>query len=97
MPEGGTGNGLMHKRWGMGLILMGLGLLLLVLWIARRPTPTTPGVLEVNGRIEGDQAAVGAKVGGKIVRLAVSEGDQLESGALIAALASDQVQAQLRL
>jgi membrane fusion protein (multidrug efflux system) len=38
---------------------------------------------------------VGAKVGGKIVRLTVGEGDQLEAGALIAALASDQVQAQL--
>jgi HlyD family secretion protein len=61
----------------------------------RRPVPPLPGILEANGRIEGNQAALGAKVGGKIVRLAVREGDALEAGALIAELASDHVVAQL--
>jgi HlyD family secretion protein len=85
----------MHKRWGIGLALIGLGILLVVLWRAWQSTPTTPGILEVNGRVEGDQAAVGARVGGKIVRLVIREGDRLAAGALIAELASDQVQAQL--
>lgn len=57
---------------------------------------SVPGILEASGRIEGDQAAVGAKVGGKLVRLAVREGDRLKAGQLIAEMASDQVQAQLQ-
>ncbi len=74
---------------------MGAGILAAFLWIGLRPTPSAPGILEVNGRVEGDQAAVGPKVGGKIVRLTVREGNRLESGEIIAELASDQVQAQL--
>jgi NADH-quinone oxidoreductase subunit N len=61
----------------MGLALIDLVLLLLVLWVTRRPTPTPARVLEVNGRIEGDPATVGAKIRGKVVRLAVGEGDRI--------------------
>ncbi len=61
-----------------------LGGLALAGSLAWRPASSPQGVLEVNGRIEGDQAAVGAKVGGKVVRLAVREGDRLEVGALVA-------------
>src|SRR5262245_27571018 len=81
------------RRVALGV--MALGVLALAVWLVWRPTPPVPGVLEANGRVEGDQAAVGTKVSGKIVRLVVREGDQLEAGALIAELASDQVQAQL--
>lgn len=79
-----------------GLVLIVLGTLALVLWMALRPAPSKPGLLETSGRIEGDQAAVGAKVGGKIVRLAVREGERLAAGALVAELASEQVLAQLQ-
>lgn len=54
-----------------------------------------PGILEASGRIEGDQAAVGAKIGGRIVRLPIREGQALEAGELIAELSSDQARAQL--
>jgi HlyD family secretion protein len=84
----------MKRRWGLGLTALVLTGLALALWVARRPAPG-PAVLEVSGRIEGDQAAVAAKVGGKIVRLAVREGDRVEAGAVIVHLASDQVRAQL--
>ncbi len=84
----------MNRRWGLGLAVLALASLALVLWVARRPAPG-PAVLEVSGRIEGDQAAVAAKVGGRLVRLAVREGDRAEAGALIAELASDQAKAQL--
>ncbi len=84
----------MRKRWALGLGLL-IGVLALGgIWLALRPAPLS-GVLETSGRIEGDQSAVGPKVGGKLVRVVVREGDQMEAGLLIAELASDQVQAQL--
>lgn len=63
-------------------------------WISRRPAGPA-GIIEASGRVEGDQAAVGPKVGGKIVQLAVREGQQVQGGQVIAELASEQVQAQL--
>ena len=84
----------MTKRWPIGLGALVGALALGGMWLAWRPTPLE-GVLETSGRIEGDQAAVGPKVGGKLVRVAVREGDRLEAGALIAELASDQVRAEL--
>jgi HlyD family secretion protein len=85
----------MTKRWGIGVIGALMGAVVLgALWLAWRPAPLV-GVLEASGRIEGDQAAVGPKIAGKVARISVREGDRLEAGALIAELASDQVQAQL--
>lgn len=59
------------------------------------PDDPTAGILEASGRIEGDQAAVGAKIGGRVVRLPVREGQAVEAGQLIAELSSDQARAQL--
>jgi membrane fusion protein YbhG len=64
-------------------------------WKIWRPAPPSPGIVDASGRIEGDQAALGAKVGGKIVRMAVREGNEVTAGQLIAQLASEQVVAQL--
>lgn len=65
-------------------------------WIyIRSASDPAPGILEASGRIEGDQAAVGAKIGGRIVRVPVREGQTLEAGQLIADLSSDQARAQL--
>jgi HlyD family secretion protein len=54
-----------------------------------------PGVLEASGRVEGDQAAVGAKIGGRIIRLPIKEGQTLKGSELIAELSSEQVKAEL--
>ncbi|MBI2493949.1 MAG: efflux RND transporter periplasmic adaptor subunit [Candidatus Rokubacteria bacterium] len=86
----------MRKRTTAGVALVALVALGLAVWVVGRPVPGAWGVLETSGRIEGDQAAVGAKVGGKIVRLAVREGTRVQAGELIAALASEQVEAQLQ-
>jgi len=76
--------------------IIGVAALGLVAWmlVGQSPSPMR-GVLETSGRIEGDQAAVAAKVGGQIVRLSVGEGDRVDARALISELASAQVQAQL--
>jgi HlyD family secretion protein len=64
-------------------------------WLVLRPAKQPSGILEVNGRVGGDESAVGPRVGGKVVGLRVREGERLDSGALIAELASDQLRAQL--
>jgi HlyD family secretion protein len=83
------------KAWMVVAALAALGGAALGIGLVRSSGPSSPRVLEVSGRVEGDQAAVGAKVGGKIVRLAVREGDRVGAGEPIALLASEQARAQL--
>ncbi|MBI3456309.1 MAG: efflux RND transporter periplasmic adaptor subunit [Candidatus Rokubacteria bacterium] len=85
----------MKKTWIAVAALVALGGAALGLGLVRPSGPSPPRGLEVSGRVEGDQAAVGAKVGGKIVRLAVREADRVRAGEPIAQLASEQAQAQL--
>lgn len=77
------------------VIVGALGLAAAAAWLLWQPATQEPGLLDISGRIEGDQAAVGAKVGGRIVRLPAHEGAKLEAGDLIAELASEQAQAHL--
>ena len=76
-------------------LLLALVLGAAVLWFYWPRTGAVPGILEGSGRVEGDQAAVGAKVSGRIIRLAIREGQTLKAGDLIAELSSDQTKAQL--
>src|SRR6516165_9895000 len=85
----------MTKRWTALLAIVVVAGLVLAAWWVRRPPATAPGVLETSGRIEGDQAAVGAKIAGKILRVAVREGESIAADTLIAELASEQLTAQL--
>lgn len=81
------------------LLIGSVGLLLAVAlgsWAYLRSSDDpNPGILEASGRIEGDQAAVGAKIGARIVNLPIREGEALEAGQLIAELSSEQARAQL--
>jgi membrane fusion protein YbhG len=82
----------MKKQVGL---ISGAALSALVLWILWPRAEATPGILEAGGRVEGDQVAVGAKVGGRIIHLPVREGQTLSVGEVIAELSSEQVKAQL--
>ncbi|HEY7039638.1 MAG TPA: HlyD family efflux transporter periplasmic adaptor subunit [Methylomirabilota bacterium] len=53
-----------------------------------------PGVLGVSGRIEGDDAAIGAKISGRIREITVREGDRVEAGQVIAVLDDAQIRAR---
>jgi membrane fusion protein YbhG len=53
-----------------------------------------PGIVAVSGRIEGDDAAVGAKTSGRIREITVREGDRVEPGQPIAVLDDAQVRAR---
>jgi HlyD family secretion protein len=75
--------------------LLVLGLLGLGAWRLFFAGPgLPPGVIGVSGRIEGDDAAVGAKTSGRISEITVREGDHVEAGQVIAVLDDAQVRAR---
>jgi HlyD family secretion protein len=75
------------------LVLLGLAGLA-AWWFVLRPSGPPPGVIEVSGRIEGDDAAVAAKTAGRIREVTVREGDHVEAGQVIARLDDEQIRAR---
>jgi HlyD family secretion protein len=51
-------------------------------------------IVHLSGRIEGDEAAVAAKVGGRVREISVREGDKVTAGQVIAILDDEQVRAR---
>jgi HlyD family secretion protein len=80
------------------LLVAVLVLLALVGWGAWRfffaGSGLPPGILGVSGRIEGDDAAVSAKISGRIREITVREGDRVEAGHVIAVLDDAQIRAR---
>ena len=58
------------------------------------PPDVPPGLIAVSGRIEGDEAAVAAKIAGRVRELTVREGDQVEAGQVVAVLDDEQIRAR---
>jgi HlyD family secretion protein len=58
------------------------------------PAGLPPGVIGVSGRIEGDDAAVAAKIAGRIREITVREGDRVEAGQIVAVLDDEQIRAR---
>ena len=61
-------------------------------WWTDRAAPS--GLLQINGRIEGDQIAVAPKAAGRIAELLAREGDEVKAGQLLAKLADEAVDAR---
>ena len=61
-------------------------------WWTDLATPS--GLLQINGRIEGDQIAVAPKAAGRIAEVLVREGDEVKAGQLLARLADEAVDAR---
>ncbi|TWU35724.1 Multidrug resistance protein MdtN [Novipirellula aureliae] len=61
-----------------------------------RVEPLPDGLVQANGRIEGDHVTVASKFAGKIKELLVREGDSVEEGQVLARLECEQVKAKLR-
>jgi HlyD family secretion protein len=53
-----------------------------------------PNVIDVSGRIEGDDSVVASKTAGRIREISVREGDEVKAGQVIAVLDDEQVRAR---
>jgi HlyD family secretion protein len=65
-----------------------------VAWRRFGVSATPQGVIVLSGRIEGDEAAVAPKLGGRILEVHVREGDTVKATDVIALLDDDQVRAR---
>ncbi len=62
-------------------------------FVIRKPAGPT-NVIKLSGRIEGDDATISAKIGGRIREIKVREGDKVKAGQVIAMIDDDQVNAR---
>jgi len=83
----------MKKR--IPIVIVALAIIGAGVWYFVLRTPATdPNIIKLSGRIEGNDAAVSAKVSGRIREISVREGDQVKSGQLIAVIDDEQVRAR---
>jgi HlyD family secretion protein len=75
-------------------LLAGAGLVAYQLWFGDDVLPE--GLIQVNGRIEGDRIVVAARYPGRVVRLLAREGDTVQAGQALAQLDDTQARAQVR-
>lgn len=73
-------------------LLLGGGVLAWRLWFSAPAVPA--GVIQLSGRIEGDDSAVGPQTAGRILQITVREGDSVEAGQVLAVLGDDQIRAR---
>jgi HlyD family secretion protein len=72
------------RRILVAAVLVGGGV---AVWLVLlKPSSSPKDIIEVSGRIESDDAAVAAKVAGRIREVTVREGDQVRTGQVIAVL-----------
>ncbi|MBE9550808.1 MAG: efflux RND transporter periplasmic adaptor subunit [Proteobacteria bacterium] len=65
-------------------------------WLVFRPVPLPEGLIQANGRIEGDHYTVASKVPGRIVELMAREGDDVKGGQILTRLDDTQVRAKVK-
>jgi HlyD family secretion protein len=64
-------------------------------WLWGRQEPLPEGLVQANGRIEGDHYTVASKVGGRIVQLLTREGDWVKRGQILLKLDDVQIRAKV--
>ena len=62
-------------------------------WFYGREVPLPHGLIQANGRIEGDHYIVAGKISGRIMKLGAREGDSVKKGQIMAQLDDAQVNA----
>ncbi|MEJ5301106.1 MAG: efflux RND transporter periplasmic adaptor subunit [Thermodesulforhabdaceae bacterium] len=71
-------------------------LVAVILWFVRFNRFDLPeGLIQANGRIEGDRFTVSSKVPGKVIELLVREGDSVKEGQVVARLDDAQISAKV--
>lgn len=76
----------MKRTWMLFVII-------LITLTGCRKSAEPPGTLFVSGRIDGDTVDISSKIAGRIVNLAVREGDNVTAGQVVAWLSSPQEEA----
>src|SRR6266853_339154 len=83
------------KRVAPVIVVATLAIVGLVVWWLFFAGPSSPSsIVELTGRVEGDDSAVAAKVAGRILEIRVREGDDVKAGDVIAVLDDRQVQSR---
>ncbi len=81
------------------IIIAGLfiiALFFVLWWFTQRQPPLPEGLVQANGRIEGDHYAVASKWPGRIIALLAREGDQVQAGQPLIKLDDAQIRAKLQ-
>src|SRR5260221_12594663 len=83
------------KKVAPFIAVAALAIVGLVVWRLFFAGPSTPSsIVELTGRVEGDDSAVPAKAAGRILEVGVREGDDLKAGDVIPGANGRQVQAR---
>src|SRR5208283_4925726 len=73
-----------------GILLLLIAAIAVAIWWVERPRPQT---LVLTGTVDGNEVVVGSKITGRIVTLAVDDGQRVQAGDLIAVLDQDELRA----
>ncbi|HXG02409.1 MAG TPA: biotin/lipoyl-binding protein, partial [Candidatus Binatia bacterium] len=86
-----------RRRWRLAAlaVLVGAGGAAVAVWMSQRLHGET-GVIAVTGTVEATQVDVSAKSTGRVVELAVREGERVARGRLIARLDTESLEADVR-
>ncbi len=90
----GSSQAASSKKVAPFIAVAALAIVGLVVWRLFFVPSTPPSVVELTGRVEGDDSAVAAKVAGRILEIRVREGDDMKAGDVIAVLDDRQVQSR---
>ena len=77
------------------LVIIGVAAALVGWWFYGREVPLPDGLIQANGRIEGDHYIVAGKAPGRIIKLGAREGDSVKKGQIMAQLDDAQVNARV--
>lgn len=85
----------MQRNLAILLVIVLAGSAVTAWWFWGRQKPLPEGLIQANGRIEGDHYTVASKVSGKIITLLAREGDEVIKGQVLLELDDDQIRAKV--
>lgn len=82
------------RKYLVGLAVLAAVAVAVLVYLAT-PRRTPEGLIQTNGRIEGDPVSVASKVPGRIIRMEVREGDSVRPGQVLVRLDDAQLRARV--